>query len=366
MNHISKRKRKKQETRMSIDEAKLNAFVNKAVGDIGATLSSILVVLGDRLGLWKAMAAHGPITASELAKRTETSERYIREWLDAQASAEYVTYDPATKRYTLPPEQVAVLADETSPAFFPGLFEVAAACWAATDKTTQNFRTGHGLEWGHQHPCLFQGTERFFRSSYIGNLVGAWIPALDGVKAKLENGAKVADVGCGVGASTILMAQAFPNSRFYGFDYHAGSIELANKRAEAAGVANRVTFAVAKSTDFPGSDYDLVAFFDCLHDMEDPKGAAKRVRETIAKDGTWMIVEPFASDKPEENHNGVGRVFYSASTMLCVPHSLAFGGPALGAQAGQKRLDDVVKAGGFTRIRRATETPFNMVLEARP
>jgi 2-polyprenyl-3-methyl-5-hydroxy-6-metoxy-1,4-benzoquinol methylase len=351
---------------MTIDETKLNDFVNKCVGDIGATLSSILVVIGDRLGLWKAMAAAGPVTATDLAKRTETSPRYIREWLDAQASAGYVTYDARTKQYTLPPEHVAVLADESSPAFFPGLFEVAAACWAATDKTTQNFRTGHGLEWGHQHPCLFQGTERFFRSSYIGNLVSAWLPALDGVKEKLEKGAKVADVGCGVGASTILMAQAFPNSRFYGFDYHEGSVELARKRAAAAGVADRVTFAVAKSTDFPGEGYDLVAFFDCLHDMEDPKGAAKRVSETIAKDGTWMIVEPFASDKVEENHNGVGRVFYSASTMLCVPHSLAFNGPALGAQAGEARLRDVIAAGRFSRVRRATETPFNMVLEARP
>jgi 2-polyprenyl-3-methyl-5-hydroxy-6-metoxy-1,4-benzoquinol methylase len=351
---------------MALDESKLNAFVNKAVGDIGATLSSILVVLGDRLGLWKALAQNGPLTASELAKRTETAERYIREWLDAQASAGYVTYDPQTRRYSLPPEHVAVLADESSPAFFPGLFEVAAACWAGTDKMTQNFRTGHGLEWGHQHPCLFQGTERFFRSSYIGNLVSAWIPALDGVKAKLERGARVADVGCGLGASTILMAQAFPNSRFHGFDYHPGSIEIANKRARDAGVADRVKFEVAKAQDFPGKDYDLIAFFDCLHDMEDPKGAAKRVRETIAQDGTWMIVEPFASDKPEENHNPVGRVYYSASTMLCVPHSLAFGGPALGAQAGEARLRDVIAAGGFTRVRRATETPFNMVLEARP
>jgi len=352
---------------MALDEAKLNEFVNKAVGDVGATLSSILVVIGDRLGLWKAMAKDGPVTATELAKRTETAERYVREWLDAQASAGYVTYDPATRRYTLPAEQAAVLADESSPAFFPGLFEVAAACWAATDKTTQNFRTGQGLEWGHHHPCLFQGTERFFRSSYIGNLMQAWIPALDGVEQKLAAGAKVADVGCGVGASTILMAKAFPKSRFHGFDYHAGSIDLAKKRAEAAGVADRVTFSVAKSTDFSGKDYDLVACFDCLHDMEDPRGAAKHVKQALADSGTWLIVEPFASDRPEENHNGVGRVYYSASTMLCVPHSLAFKGPGLGAQAGEARLRDVVVGGGgFTRFRRAAETPFNLVLEARP
>ncbi len=352
---------------MAIDEAKLNEFVNKCVGDIGATMSSILVVIGDRLGLWKALAKEGPMTSIELAKRTETSERYIREWANAQASAGYLTYDAKTTRFTLPPEQAEVLANESSPAFFPGLFEVAAACWAATDKTTQNFRTGHGLEWGHQHPCLFQGTERFFRSGYIGNLMQSWIPALDGVQAKLEAGAKVADVGCGVGASTILMAKAFPKSNFHGFDYHPGSIELANKRAKEAGVGDRVTFSVAKSTDFPGTDYDVVACFDCLHDMEDPRGAAKHIKQTLKKDGTWLIVEPFASDKPEENHNGVGRVFYSASTMLCVPHSLAFQGPGLGAQAGESRLREVVVGGGgFTRFRRATETPFNMVLEARP
>ncbi len=353
------------EVTMTIDESKLNEFVNKAVMDVGSTLSSILVVLGDRLGLWKAMAASGPISPADLAKRTETNERYVSEWLNAQAAAGYVTYDPKSAKYTLPPEQAAALADETSPAFFPGLFEVAAACWAATDKMTERFRTGGGIEWGHQHPCLFQGTERFFRSSYIGNLIQSWLPALDGVTAKLERGARVADIGCGVGASTILMAKSFPKSKFWGFDYHAGSIELARKRAEAAGVAERVTFEVAKSTDFPGTGYDLVACFDCLHDMEDPVGCARHVRKAIAEDGTWMIVEPFASDKPEENHNPVGRVFYSASTMLCVPHSLALGGPGLGAQAGETRLRDVVTSGGFGKFRRATATPFNFVLEAK-
>ena len=351
---------------MTIDETKLNEFVNKAVGDIAATLSSALVVIGDRLGLWKAMAKDGPVTPAELAKRTETSERYVREWLDAQASAGYVAFDPVTRRYSLSPENAMVLADETSPAFFPGLFEVAAACWAATDKATQNFRTGDGMKWGDHHHCLFQGCERFFRSGYIANLVGAWIPALDGVRAKLEAGARVADVGCGVGASTILMAKAFPKSRFWGFDYHAESIQLARKRAEAAGVADRVTFEVALSTEYPGKGYDLVANFDCLHDMQDPDGAARHVRETIAPDGTWMIVEPFAGDRPEQNHNVVGRVYYSASTLLCVPHSLAYKGPALGAQAGEARLRKVVEAGGFKRFRRATETPFNIVLEARP
>lgn len=352
---------------MTIDEAKLGDFINKAVADVGSTMSSILVVLGDRLGLWKTMAASGPVTPQELAAKSECAERYIREWLDAQASAGYVTYDPKTRRYTLPAEHAVALTDESSPAYFPGLFEVAAACWAATDKMTQNFRTGHGIEWGHQHPCLFQGTERFFRSSYVGHLVAAWLPSLDGVIAKLEQGAVVADVGCGVGASTILMAQAFPKSTFRGFDSHRASIELATKRARAAGVGDRVTFDVARSTDFPGTEYDLVACFDCLHDMEDPSGAARHVKKALKSEGTWMIVEPYANDRPEQNHNGVGRLFYSASTMLCVPHSLSLGGPGLGAQAGEARLRDViVKSGGFGRFRRATETPFNLVLEARP
>jgi 2-polyprenyl-3-methyl-5-hydroxy-6-metoxy-1,4-benzoquinol methylase len=352
---------------MAIDEAKLNEFMGKVVGDLGVTMSSALLVLGDRLGLWKAMAALGPVTPAELAKRTETAERYVREWLDGQAAAGYVTYDAKAGRYTLPPEQAFALADEESPAAVAGAFHVARAMWSALDKMEANFRSGGGLEWGHQHPCLFEGTERFFRAGYIGNLVGSWIPALDGVKAKLEAGAKVADVGCGCGASTILMAKAFPKSTFHGFDYHQGSIDIANRRAKEAGVGDRVTFAVAKSTDYPGAGYDLVAHFDCLHDMEDPAGAARHARQTLAKDGTWLIVEPIASDKVEENHNPVGRVFYSASALLCVPHSLAHQGPALGAQAGEGRLRDiVVTQGGFSRLRRATETPFNMILEARP
>lgn len=352
---------------MAIDEKKLGEFMGKVVGDVGAAMSAVLVVMGDRLGLYKAMAASGPVTPSELAKRTETSERYVREWLDAQAAGGYVTYDAPTRRYTLPPEQAFALADETSPAFCPGLFQVAQAMWNGEAKMVDNFRTGEGLAWGHQHPCLFEGTERFFRAGYIGNLVGGWIPALDGVKEKLERGAKVADVGCGLGASTILMAKAFPKSTFVGFDSHEGSIATANVRAREAGVADRVKFEVASSTTYPGSAYDLVAHFDCLHDMEDPIGAARHAKETLAADGTWMIVEPFASDKPEDNHNAVGRVFYSASTMLCVPHSLSQRGPALGAQAGEGRLREViVTGGGFSRLRRATETPFNLVLEARP
>jgi SAM-dependent methyltransferase len=350
-----------------VNESKLQDFLGKVVTDVGAAMSAALVIIGDKLGLYRAMAARGPVTAVELAEKTQTSERYIREWLNAQAAGGYVTYDPATQRYTLPPEQAMALADETSPAFVPGLFQVTQAMWNGQPKIEENFRTGKGLEWGHQHPCLFEGTERFFRSGYIGNLTSSWLPSLGGVLPKLEAGAKVADVGCGLGASTILMAKAYPKSRFFGFDYHEGSIALANERARQAKVEDRVTFQVAKATEFPGKDYDLIAHFDCLHDMEDPIGAARWARQAIATDGAWMIVEPFAGDNPEENHNIVGRVFYSASTMLCVPHSLAHRGPALGAQAGEARLRDViVKGGGFSKMRRATQTPFNLVLEARP
>jgi SAM-dependent methyltransferase len=352
---------------MSIDEAKLNEFMGKVVGDVGATMSAALVVIGDRLGLYKAMAAAGPSTPAALAKNTSTNERYVREWLNSQAAGGYVTYDPKAGTYTLPTEQAFALAQDLSPAECPGLFMVARAMWEGIDRVTESFKTGGGVSWGDQHACLFEGTERFFRAGYIGNLLSAWIPALDGVKAKLEAGARVADVGCGLGASTILMAKAFPRSRFWGFDSHDGSIATARDRARDAGVGDRVTFQVGKSTDYPGDGYDLIAHFDCLHDMEDPAGAARHARKTIAKDGTWMIVEPFASDRPEENHGAVGRVFYSASTMLCVPHSLAHGGPALGAQAGESKLRSiVVEGGGFSRFRRATETPFNLILEARP
>jgi SAM-dependent methyltransferase len=352
---------------MTIDESKLNEFMGKIVGDLGVTMSSALLVLGDRLGLYKAMAVSGAVTAAELAKRTETAERYVGEWLNAQAASGYVAYDATSGRYTLPPEQAFAFANDESPASVAGAFSVARAMWSALDEMEANFRTGGGLEWGHQHPSLFEGTERFFRAGYIGNLVGSWIPPLDGVQAKLAAGAKVADVGCGRGASTILLAQAFPKSTFVGFDYHQASIDTATRRAREAGVADRVTFSVAKATDYPGNGYDLVAHFDCLHDMEDPVGAARHARTTLAKDGTWLIVEPFSSDKVEENHNPVGRIYYSASTLLCVPHSLAQQGPALGAQAGEARLRDIVVAqGGFSRFRRATETPFNLILEARP
>jgi SAM-dependent methyltransferase len=352
---------------MAIDETKLNEFMGRVVGDLGAAMSAALVVLGDRLGLYKAMAAAGPVTPAQLAKATGTSERYVREWLNAQAAGGYVAYEPKSGTFVLPPEQAFALAEDLSPAACPGAFMVARAVWEAIDRASDNFRTGGGLPWGEQHACLFEGTERFFRAGYIGNLLSSWIPALDGVQAKLESGARVADVGCGLGASTLLMAKAFPRSRFVGFDSHAASIELARKRAADAGVGDRVTFEVGGSTTYPGADYDLVAHFDCLHDMEDPVGAARHTRRALAKDGTWMIVEPFAGDRPEENHTPVGRVYYSASTMICVPHSLSQRGPALGAQAGESKLRGVVvEGGGFTRFRRATQTPFNIILEARP
>jgi 2-polyprenyl-3-methyl-5-hydroxy-6-metoxy-1,4-benzoquinol methylase len=354
-------------TQATIDENKLNEFMGRAVGDIGAAISAALVLIGDELGLYKAMAAAGPITPAELARRTETTERYIREWLGNQAAGGYVTYDAASGRFTLPPEQAAALADEASPAFLPGAFQVIAAAMKAEPRIAQAFRTGGGLDWGDQDPILFVGTERFFRSGYLGNLVQSWIPALDGVEAKLKRGGRVADVGCGHGASTILMARSYPSSRFVGIDTHAPSIEMARRRARDAGVADRVSFEVAGAQDFAGTDYDLVACFDCLHDMADPVGAARHIRQSLAKDGTWLLVEPFATDAVENNLNPVGRVFYAASTLFCVPKSLSGHGPALGAQAGEARLRQVVvEGGGFTSFRRATETPFNLVLEARP
>jgi SAM-dependent methyltransferase len=350
---------------MAISEAKLNEFMGKAVGDIGAAMSAALVVIGDKLGLYKAMAGAGPLTPAELARRTKTAERYVREWCANQAAGGYLTYDAASETYTLPEEQAFVLADETSPAFMPGAFSIIAAAIRAEPRIAENFRTGEGMAWGDHHHCLFEGTERFFRPNYNANLIGSWIPALAGVEAKLKRGAKVADVGCGHGASTILMAQAYPNSRFFGFDYHEPSIVVARQRAEKAGVADRITFKPARSTNYPGSGFDLVAHFDCLHDMGDPVGAAWHVRETLATDGTWMIIEPFAGDRVEDNLNPVGRIYYAASTLICVPASLSERGPALGTQAGEARLREVVMAGGFTRFRRATQTPFNLVLEAR-
>jgi 2-polyprenyl-3-methyl-5-hydroxy-6-metoxy-1,4-benzoquinol methylase len=351
----------------AIDEAKLNEFMGRAVGDMGAAMHAVLVLLGDRLGLYKGMADSKPVTPAELARRTGTRERYIREWLNANAASGYITYDAAAGTYTLPPEQAFALAVDNSPAYLPGAFQIISACFHDSGKIEHAFRTGQGVGWHEHHHDLYHGTERFFRPNYIANLTSSWIPALEGVEEKLERGAKIADIGCGLGASTILMAKAYPNSRIYGFDYHEESIEMARAAAEKAGVGDQIRFAVASAKEFPGSDYDFVAFFDCLHDMGDPAGVAGYVRSRMKPDGTWMIVEPYAEDATEANHNPVGRLYYSASTMLCVPASLSQEvGSALGAQAGEARLREVVTAGGFTHFRRATQTPFNLVFEAKP
>jgi 2-polyprenyl-3-methyl-5-hydroxy-6-metoxy-1,4-benzoquinol methylase len=353
---------------MPVDAEKLREFVGRAIGDLGAAMSAALVVIGDRLGLYKAMAAAGgPISPHELAGRTRTAERYVREWLNAMAAGGYVTYEPATGRYALPPEQAACLADEASPTFLPGGFQVIAAVMRDVPRMEEAFRTGQGVGWHEHDPALFEGTERFFRPNYAAHLVSEWLPALDGVTDKLNRGAHVADVGCGHGASTILMAQAYPESTFVGFDYHEHSVSWARKAASRAGVADRVTFEVASAKTYPGRSYDLVAFFDSLHDMGDPAGVARHVRTTLGPDGTWMIVEPFANDRPEQNHNPIGRVMYAASTMICCPASLAQEvGLALGAQAGEARLQEILAGAGFSRVRRVAESAFNLVLEARP
>ncbi|HEY6903884.1 MAG TPA: class I SAM-dependent methyltransferase [Candidatus Acidoferrales bacterium] len=350
-----------------LNEAKLHDFVMKAVGEMGAAINAALIIVGDKLGLYKAMAGAGPVTPAELAAKTQTTERYVREWLSAQAAGGFVTYDSASGKFTLPPEQAMALADEMSPVFLPGFFQAVSACMKDEPKISEAFRSGKGVGWHEHDHMLFVGTERFFRPNYRAHLITEWIPALGDTEAKLKAGAKVADVGCGLGTSTILMAQAFPKSTFVGFDYHAKSIEMAREAAVKVGVADRVRFEVAKAKDYPGKDYSLVAFFDCLHDMGDPEGAARHVLETLAPDGAWMIVEPFAHDKLEDNLNPIGRVFYGASTMLCTPASLSQEvGLGLGAQAGQGRLTKLLTAAGFKRVRRAAETPFNIVLEARP
>ncbi|TAH36773.1 MAG: class I SAM-dependent methyltransferase [Planctomycetota bacterium] len=352
---------------MSINEAKLHDFMGKAVTDMGAALHAGLVVIGDKLGLYKAMAGAGPLSSAELAQRTGTAERYVREWLAAQAAGGYVAYDAATQRYSLPEEQALALAVDDSPVFLPGAFQLITSALKDEPKIADAFRSGQGVGWHEHDPGLFEGTERFFRPNYAANLVSAWIPALDGMEARLRKGARVADVGCGHGASTILMAKSYPNSSFTGFDYHKPSIEWARKAAARQGLGERVRFEAAAAKDYPGQGYDFVTFFDCLHDMGDPVGASRHVLQSLAKDGTWMIVEPFANDRVEDNLNPVGRVFYCASTMVCTPASLSQEvGLGLGAQAGEARLRDVVTSGGFTRFRRATETPFNLVFEARP
>ncbi|HEX7327940.1 MAG TPA: class I SAM-dependent methyltransferase [Casimicrobiaceae bacterium] len=351
---------------MAVNMDKLNEFIGRFVADLGATVHAGMVVLGDRLGLYKALAGR-PMTPAELATATSTDERYVREWLSSQAAGGYVNYDATSRRFSLDEEQAMALAVEDSPAYIPGAFELALGSLKAVPRMADAFRTGNGMGW-HEHDAdVFHGCERFFRPGYIANLVSAWIPALDGVAKRLDSGARVADVGCGLGASTILMAKAYPRSQFVGFDYHDASIAAARRAAVRAGVADRARFEVARAKDFPGSQYDFVAVFDCLHDMGDPIGAATHVRRALSPDGTWMIVEPFANDRLEDNLNPVGRVYYSFSTLLCTPCSRSQEvGLCLGAQAGEGRLREVVTAGGFSRFRRATQTPFNLVFEARP
>ncbi len=348
------------------DPEKLNALMGKLVGDLGAALTGALVLLGDHLGIYKAMSDGTPGTPKDIAKKTKLKERYVREWLSAQAAAGLVDYDAANGTFSLNPEQSMALAQEGSPAFFAGAFQVAQSMWLDEPKVAKAFKTGKGVGW-HQHSaCLFKGTERFFRPGYNANLVSSWIPALDGVEDKLKKGAVVADVGCGHGASTILMAKAYPKSHFFGFDYHGPSIARAKLAAKEAGVDKRITFQKATAKDFPAKGYDVVAMFDCLHDMGDPVGAAKHVRKSLAKDGTWLLVEPFAGDTLQDNLNPVGRIYYAASTMICTPASLAQEvGLGLGAQAGEKRLREVAAKAGFKQFRRATQTPFNLVFEGR-
>ncbi|MEP6922030.1 MAG: methyltransferase domain-containing protein [bacterium] len=348
-----------------IDEEKMHAFLGKVVGDFGAALSSTLVYIGQKLGLYGAMAAGGSVTSTELAEKTGTNERYVREWLINQASSGYVEYDRGNQRYSLTPEQAAGLTDEASPFYVGGGFFVVKAMTGAVTRIEEAFKTGGGLLWGDNDPDLFVGTERFFRPGYAAHLIASWIPALTGIEEKLKAGGKVADVGCGHGSSTIIMAQAYPKSRFWGFDNHDKSIETARQRAKDAGVSDRVTFEVTNAAALPNEQFDMVTFFDCLHDMGDPVGACRSAAGVLARDGSALIVEPMAGNTVEENFNIIGRTFSGASTLCCTANSMALGGPALGAVAPESAIRDTVLAGGFTEFRRATETPFNRVFEAR-
>jgi SAM-dependent methyltransferase len=352
---------------MQIDNQKLERFMDRMLGELGAAINIPLMLIGDRLGLFAAMAGQAPMTAAQLAFKTNTDERYVTEWLSAMAAGRIVDYDPAAEKFSLPNEHAMAFAAEDSPANLNGAFSVIASCYLDWERIAEAFRTGNGVGWHEHHPSLFHGTDRFFRPGYRAHLVAEWIPALEGMDARLKAGARVADVGCGYGSSTILMAQAYPNSRFCGFDYHDASIERAREAAREAGVDGRVTFDVASAKAFPGEGFDMVAVFDCLHDMGDPAGAARHIREALKPDGVFMIVEPYAADRLEENLNPVGRMFYAASTMVCTPGSRAQEvGACLGAQAGEARMRNVVSEAGFTRFRRAAETPFNLIFEARP
>lgn len=348
-----------------INEDKMNAFLGQVVGDFGASLSSSLAYIGQKLGLYKALASSGPSTSEELAANTSTTERYVREWLINQAASGYITYDAASRRYSLSAEQAVALTDENSPYYVGGGFYVIKAMTHAVTRIEDGFKNGGGMLWGEHDPDLFVGVERFFRPGYAAHLIGSWIPSLTGIEERLKAGGKVADIGCGHGSSTIIMAQAYPNSRFWGFDNHEKSIETARERARDAGVADRVTFEVVNASELPDQQYDLVAFFDCLHDMGDPVGACKSAAQVLAPHGSALIVEPMAGNTVEENFNIIGRTFSGASTLCCTSNSLALDGPALGAVAPESAIREVVLAGGFTEFRRATETPFNRVFEAR-
>jgi 2-polyprenyl-3-methyl-5-hydroxy-6-metoxy-1,4-benzoquinol methylase len=354
-------------TQTAVDEARLEQVLGQAVTDMGAAMNGALLVIGGKLGLWKAMAGAGPLTSAEIAERSGVAERYVREWASAQAASGYLEYDGEDDTFTLTPEVAMAYADENSPVFMLGGYGIISSVYKDRDRLAQRFKAGEGFGWHEHDPDLFVGTEQFFRPGYQTHLVAEWIPALEGVEEKLEAGGKIADIGCGHGISTFLMAKAYPESTVHGFDYHDASIARAKEIAEAEGAAGNTEFEVATAKDYPGDGYDLVCFFDCLHDMGDPVGAMKHVRETIGDDGTVMLVEPFANDALEENLNPVGRIYYAASTVLCTPASLDQEvGLALGAQAGEDRLREVASEAGFTRFRRAAETPFNLVLEARP
>ncbi|MGI9551091.1 MAG: class I SAM-dependent methyltransferase [Aurantibacter sp.] len=348
-----------------LNEEKLHELLGKMVTEMGAAAIGPLIIMGDRLGLYKALETYGPMGSLQLADSTGTGERYVREWLAAMAASGYVTYNADTEQFHLTPEQAMVFSNENSPVLMTGAYYAISSMYHDQEIMEKAFKSGEGVSWGDHHSCLFCGTEKFFRPSYSTNLVSSWLPALDGVVEKLEKGGKVADVGCGHGASTMIMAKAFPNSEFIGYDFHEGSVKHAAAEAEKAGLGN-ISFHVATAKDFPGTGYDLVAFFDCLHDMGDPVGACKHVVKALKPNGTCLMVEPFANDTLAENMNPVGRAFYSFSTVLCTPSSLSQEvGLALGAQAGEKRLRDVAIQGGFKRFRRATETPFNLILEAQ-
>ncbi len=349
-----------------IDQSKLQEFMMKAVGDIASSFGAMPIILGDRLGLYKTMAKTGPITSEDLANQTSTAERYIREWLASQAAAGYINYNPIDRKYFLPHENAMVLAYENSPTFMMGAYQVLRSIFKDEDKFIDIFKSGKGLRWGEHHHDLFEGTAKFFKPNYMGNLVQSWIPSLEGVEEKLKNGAKVADIGCGYGIPSIIMVKEYPNSKFYGFDNHKLSIEAANELAQKEGLANRVQYAVVSTNQSIGNDYDLITFFDCLHDMADPIGALKFAKQSMKEDGTCMIIEPNANDNVEDNLNLVGRIYYAASSIICVPNSLADNGVALGAQAGEKKIKEVAEKAGFTKFRRSSQTPFNIVFEAKP